>query len=389
MGRTAGERASEVWSYNGIKSRSLPASFDLTFVDFNDTGDYQIVTNLELAAPIRSYAGYVGSPMDLLTRAINADQFAGATDFRAARDTFVLEDLVQANFDLMRDMAAVRESAQTADLPKSEVETRIQFSVLPVQISEAYFRSGDGLTRAQVTFSLDFSPLESKLYRGQHYFSVELLSRLLKGGPGSKAGDEVREDISFQVPEGELPAASKQPVIYQIDHFAAPGTYTLEMILRDGVSQRVSVTRKEVIVPAMASVGLDLSTPLLCESIRKIEGPVSPDRFRQGELELLPRVSGAFNVQETMHVYLQVYGVQRDAQGSHHLRLDYRVWSVDGGLALRTPAQISEAIGQGTVALYTALPMKQLKPGRYELEAIVFDQQSSQRVLRRVPFQVR
>jgi GWxTD domain-containing protein len=389
MGRESGERPSEVWSYNGVKSRTLPASFDLSFVDFNGTGDFQIVSNLELAAPIKTYAGYIDNPLDLLSRAVNADALADPSEFRSRSQTFDLGDLERANFDLQRDLQAIQESAQTADLPKSEVQTHIQFASFPMQLSTAYFRAGRGRSRAQISFSLDFSTMESKNYQKLQYFHVELLSRLLRGGPDGTIVDELREDLPFQVPERELAEASRTPIVYQLNHYAVPGPYTLELLVRDAVGSRVSVTRQEIDLPAFPSEGLGISTPLLCESIRKADGQAQgATSFRQGDLVLLPRVSGSFHAKEALQVYLQVYGARRDEGGTHHLQIDYRVWSSSGGLALRAAPQASEGKVLGTIALYTSLPLLQLQPGRYELEAIVLDKQSEQRVQRRVPFQI-
>ena len=52
MGRYSLERPSEIWTYNNLPIPSVPASLDITFVDFKGTGDFEIVSDLESTAPI-------------------------------------------------------------------------------------------------------------------------------------------------------------------------------------------------------------------------------------------------------------------------------------------------------------------------------------------------
>ncbi len=389
MGRQGGERASEVWSYNGVKSRTLESSFDLSFVDFNDTGDYQIVSNLELAAPIRSYVGYIGDPLDLISRSLQADKILNPEDTYYQRELFKANNLALDQFDLMDDLVAIRQAAQETDLPKTEIETHVQFSNFPLELSIAYFKAGGGLTRVQLTFTLDFSPMKSKLYQELYYFHAELLSRLHQGEEQGRIIDQLREDIPFQVPENELSSVSQTPLVYQYEHYAKPGIYSLELLVRDAVSSRISVTRKKLVVPNLGSQGLGMSTPLLCESIQQLKGPVPGNgKFQIGDLRLLPKVSGTFRSSETMWAYLQVYGAANDASSQTHLELDYRIWTKEGALLLRTPTQRAEGASGDSVALYSGISLSRLQAGAYELEVLVKDTVSKNRIVRRVSFQV-
>jgi GWxTD domain-containing protein len=389
MGRQMGERASEVWTYNGVRSRSLPQSFDLSFLDFNDTGDYQLVSNLDLAAPIRTSMGYIGSNLDLLSRAVRGDSLQGTEDANFGSQRWEYDNLVRGQLDLIEDLTAIREVAGTADQPRREVETRVQYYNFPIVVAPAYYRSGAGRTRALLSFSVDFSAMGSKEYRGLRYYHVELSSRLLRGGVDGPVVDELREDLPFQVPEAQRDEASRRPLVHQLTHFVEPGAYTLELLVRDAVSQRLSVTRRELLVPALGTESLQLSTVLLADSVRQAEGPALGGRFREGGLEVLPRVGGKFRPEETMYVYLQVYGAEREEDGAHRLQLDYRVWSDSGALVLRAPTQSSEGRLLGSVAVATALPLRQLKPGQYELELIVRDELTEARATQRVPFELR
>ena len=64
FGRDRTERPSEVWYYNSINNRALPASVQIAFVDFMGYGDYEIVTDLDRTAQFNSAFGIAMNNLD-------------------------------------------------------------------------------------------------------------------------------------------------------------------------------------------------------------------------------------------------------------------------------------------------------------------------------------
>ena len=61
MGRYGLERPSEIWTFNNLGIPGVPASLDVTFVDFKGTGDFEIVSDLDSTAAIVNELGFAES----------------------------------------------------------------------------------------------------------------------------------------------------------------------------------------------------------------------------------------------------------------------------------------------------------------------------------------
>ena len=126
------ERPSEIWTYNNLDIPGFPASFDFEFVDFNGTGDFELVQDIDTAAPMWNQFGTVNNALDAIAQ---RRQVIGEVDPSTGRDRFNDVDgtrMVMREFDLQQRVQDVLNTPERTLPPlRTEVAARAAFGNCP------------------------------------------------------------------------------------------------------------------------------------------------------------------------------------------------------------------------------------------------------------------
>jgi len=388
-GRRAGERPSEIWTYNNLPGQRLDASLDLHFVDFSGAGDYRLVSNLDLAAVVRPQ-GRAPASSELIAlaqqRALGqvVDPISGAS--RPLDPT----QLIAEQFDLMRDLRAIDrlalEGLPALDQTTAAIRTQLAFAApLALQAKPEFFLGTAGQTAVVASGAVRFDDLQPRPFEQLQIVSLDLLARLLD--PAGTAVASASDRLTLKLAEPEYRQRLGRELRFQLRLSAAPGSYRFELIARDNVGARVGVVEQPVELPALDGERLTLSSLSLADSIEP-----APDRaeqgepFRWGELRVLPNPAARFAVGQTVHAYLHAYHLAREPESGLH-RLEVRfVIERDGAAAAQPPALYPAPTSETRRAIAAAVPTARLAPGDYVLRATVTDQVSGEQASASAPF---
>ena len=170
-----------------------------------------------------------------------------------------------------------------------------------------------------------------------------------------------------------------------------PGAYQMEVRGEDEVRDRMGIYRKMVNVEAYPADSLRISD---LELAWRISEEQELERFRKGNLEVIPMPTRSFLEGQPVSVYYEIYNLTRDAFGQARYKVEYTILTLvggdRGGIASRLVHSFtgddSEQVAiryeqtglDETQVAYVELDVAESGPGRYELRVEVTDLQSGE-----------
>ena len=296
MGRYSLERPSEIWTYNNLPIPSVPASLDITFVDFKGTGDFEIVSDLESTAPIVMQFGTAES--NLLALAMRRNRL-GMEDPRTGLGRFRDVDatrLTMREFDLQQQLIEIQRPERIVQLEEA-VESRASFGRLSLQAAVGVVYTPEGIIRVPVTLAVPYQELTPERGEEELSYRLDYLIRVL-----DDAGEVVakREDaLTLRLPVSQATQAAAQKLTIEDTLQVRPGTYTLQGVLRDRNRERIGIVEENLEVTARPTDQLFLSSIFLADALIKV-APGSLKPFQFGSTRVVPSLDRAFDPDDKM-----------------------------------------------------------------------------------------
>ena len=170
-----------------------------------------------------------------------------------------------------------------------------------------------------------------------------------------------------------------------------PGEYRMEVRGEDEVRDRLGIYRKMVNVEAYGADSLRISD---LELAWRISEEQELERFRKGDLEVIPMPTRSFPQGHPVSVYYEIYNLTRDAFGQARYKVEYTIRALVGGdrggivsrLVQSFTGDESEQVAiryeqvglEETQVAYVELDVGDNRPGRYELRVEVMDLESEE-----------
>jgi hypothetical protein len=186
------------------------------------------------------------------------------------------------------------------------------------------------------------------------------------------------EPVTIEAPTEMLAAASKRASIYSHSIYLSPGTYRLNVVVKDVVGGTMNNYEVALHVPRFEEDKLGSSSIILADNIEKVPTrSIGTGQFVIGDSKVRPRVGEVFRRDEKMGIYMQLYNFGADEKtqkpsgdiqyevvknGSNEKIFDFTedVRSVPGASAQQ-------------VTVEKLLPLAKLEPGQYTLKMKVTD----------------
>ncbi len=199
--------------------------------------------------------------------------------------------------------------------------------------------------------------------------------------------------------EGDLrqTAGAFVPDVVRLE--APPGRYRLEVQLKDRFSGRQGRYRQDVVVEDYRSATLKVSDLQLAW---KVSDKGSDDKFKKGELHVVPMPTRTYAQGQSIFVYYEIYNLKRDAFGQTKYQVEYTIGPKDsalGGIVSRLVQTLSGdknqvAVGYEQVGkkeaetAYTELALSDCVPGRHYVKVVVTDLNSGRKEEKEASFVV-
>jgi GWxTD domain-containing protein len=370
MGRYGLERPSEIWTYNNLDIPGFPPSFDFEFVDFNGTGNFELVQDIDTSAAVWNQFGTVNNALDAIAQ---RRQVIGEIDPATGMDRFRDVDgtrQVMREFDLQQRVDDVMKTPERT-LPSltTEVEARAAFGNIGVTAAAGAVWVEGERARIPIQLAVPYRELTSREEGERILYDIDyvIVASLEDGSEIDRVEDELT--LAFE-PEQVTALAEVRLSIEEVLE-TPPGSYRVVAYVRDRNRNRIGNVELPLEVRPRAEAGLSLSSLFLAAEI--LPGNAAESRpFQFGSVRVIPAAERVFTRDDTLKLYLEAYGASKGEDGRKRLRVDFFVMR-DGRLALGVPASFLRP-DVDPVGVTGQIPLRKCDPGEYTIRVRVTDE---------------
>jgi GWxTD domain-containing protein len=375
MGRYGLERPSEIWTYNNLDIPGFPASFDFEFVDFNGTGNFELVQDIDTSAAIWNQFGTVNNALDAIAQ---RRQVIGEIDPSTGMERYRDVDgtrQVMREFDLQQRVDDVMTTPERT-LPSlaTEVKARAAFGNLGVTAAGGAVWTEAERARVPVQVAVPYRELSPRDAGGKILYDVDYVT-LLSAADGTEI-DRAEDALTLSFEREQ--AAALDAVRLSIEEVleASAGSYRLVSYVRDRNRNRIGNVELPLDVPPRPESGLSLSSVFLASEV--LPGNASEARpFQFGSVRVIPSADRNFAREDTLKVYVEAYGAAKGEDGRKRVRVDFFVMR-GGRLAVGVPASYLRPESE-PVGVTGQIPLRKCEPGEYVLRVRVTDEATGAR----------
>lgn len=182
---------------------------------------------------------------------------------------------------------------------------------MPVSVSLSHFRSRDGMYVVPLAIELPPEAVQFERKGAKRSLQLEVLG-VLKATPDtmlSRLGGQF--DVSLT--DSEYQSIVSNNIYYRQDLLLTPGEYTIDLIVRDRQSGKLSARREQVVLPGLdqefATTGLVLSRYVEAANPQATE----PDVFTYRKTSIRPSATSQFRATDNLVMFLAVYNAASSA----------------------------------------------------------------------------
>jgi GWxTD domain-containing protein len=367
----------EIWWYRYIEG--VGSDVEIEFVDPTGSGEYRIARSPDEkdALLYTPNAGLTLSEQLGLTTKADRIAFGGLGGGGQGNQMFGqrAKDNPFEKLDLLAklsrppkvrfsDLAGLAES----DLPKPSFDT------LGAHMNINLLRVTDSAVMTSVTVQMDNQDLVYDNIGGLPVARVNIYAKIT-GVSGRRAG--MFEDVvtSSFTPEA-LEIGQQQKSTYNKNLVLPPGNYKIDLVVRDVKSGKTGVLRQGFVVPRYEEGKLSTSTLILASRIEPLNGRLPSGQHVLGSLKVIPNATAEFKQDQILGVYMQVYNVgidQATLRPSVDIEYVFSQKSKDVMRIKEDGKNGFSSINSQQMTLARLVPLKDFKPGFYDVQVIIKD----------------
>ncbi len=375
MGRFGLERPSEIWTYNNLDIPGFPPSFDFEFVDFNGTGNFELVQDIDTSAAVWNQFGTVNNALDAIAQ---RRQVIGEVDPATGMDRYRDVDgtrQVMREFDLQQRVDEVMKTPERTLPPlRTEVAARAAFGNLAVTAAGGAVWGEGESARVPIQLAVPYRELTHREEGERVHYEVDYVIVVSRedGSEVDRVDDELT--LAFEPEESKKLAEVRLSIEEVLE--APPGSYRVVAYIRDRNRNRIGNAELPLEVPERPEGGLSLSSVFLAAEMLPGNAD-SPRPFQFGSVRLIPAAANVFRREDTLKLYVEAYGATKSEDGRKRLRVDFFVMR-DGRLALGVPASFLRP-DVDPVGVTGQIPLRKCEPGEYAIRVRVTDENNGAR----------
>jgi len=253
----------------------------------------------------------------------------------------------------------------------------IEENPLNFEVRVDFFRQSDERVITAITIQVENKDLVFQDSGGLQQARINIFGRITSVA-GRRAG--VFEDpVITTATTQELSDARGRKSAYQKAVALPPGTYKVDVIVRDVASGATGVRHIALPVPKYDPQKLSTSTLVLAAKLENMGDRPAVGQFVIGQAKVIPNVSGIYRRGEPVGVYLQVYNAGID-QTTLRPSVDVEYALMKDGKEVGKQAEDWRGMSDSGQRLTLArlIDTRQLGPGEYELAIRIRDRVSGQ-----------
>lgn len=349
----------EVWFYRHLDN--VGDGIEIEFVDPTGTGEYRIARDADEKDALAKVPVVGRKEFERTSHTREQD-----SPFRRREIEVGLSRPPAVKFGDLQDIASG--DAGITDHNPLDFDLRIDF-----------FRQSDDRVITTFTVQTDNRDLKFEANGGLETATLNIFGRITS--VSEKRMGIFEDSVTTNSTSKDLIAQKENKSIYQKTIALAPGTYKVNVVVRDvGTGNRGRVDQGFT-VPRYDSKRLSSSTLILASKLRSTTDRDIGQMFVIGGAKVVPNVSGTFKMGEPVGVYLQVYNAETD-QTTLRPAVDVDYVLIKDGKEI---AKLKEDWGDLSDAsqrlvLAKMFPTDHLAAGDYEVRVTVRDRVGSQNI---------
>ena len=363
----------EIWFYRHLDN--VGDGLEIEFVDPTGTGEYRIARNANEKDALLMVPGAGLTTAEQLGLSTKADRITGMgqttygreqdSPFRRMEIIANLERPPQVKFGDLQQLAG-GDSGLLFDKDPLQFELRVDF-----------FRQSDDRVIAAFTVQADNKELAFENVGGLPTAKINIFGRIT--AVSGKRSGIFEDSVTTSATASELAEMRDRKSIYQKAVALTPGTYKVDVVVRDVATGNRGVVNQGFTVPRYDEKKLSTSTLILASKMRSTNERDVGGMFVIGSAKVIPNLTGVYKQGQDVGVYLQVYNAGID-QTTLRPAVDVEyVVSRGGKEILRQPEDWSGLSDSGQrLTLARLLPTDAMPLGEYEIKVLTKDRVGGQ-----------
>ncbi len=362
----------EIWFYRHLDN--VGDGIEIEFVDPTGTGEYRIARNANEKDALLMVPGAGLTTAEQLGMGNKGDRISGQgnANFQREQDTpFRRLELITS---LQRPPQVKYSDLQQLAGGDSGV---IDNNPLAFQLDVAFFRQSDDRVITAFTIQADNKELVFENVGGLETANMNIFGRIM--AVSGKRSGIFEDSVAANATSEELADTKEKKSIYQKAVALAPGTYKVDVVVRDVRSGNKGIRSLGFTVPKYDEKKLDTSTLIIASKLRTTSERDIGAMFVIGSAKVIPNLTGIYKKGQEVGIYMQVYNAGID-QTTLRPAVDVQyVLMKDGKEVLNQPENWEGLSDSGQrLTLARLLPTSGMPLGDYELKVKIKDRVSGQ-----------
>jgi GWxTD domain-containing protein len=294
----------EKWFYRYLPN--IGTGIELEFVDPSGTGEYRLSrgpNDKDAMLYVPGAGQTLNEQLGLESRADRIGGFNSSNNYMREQDNpfsrlILLADLNRPPQVKFSDLAANVDRPGVEDNPLN-FDMRIDF-----------FRQSDERVITAITLQADNKDLVFQDKGGIQTARINIFGKVTSVS-GRRAG--IFEDpVETNATPTELAEAKDRKSAYQKAIALPPGTYKVDVIVRDVASGATGIRHMGFTVPKYDQAKLSTSTLVLASRLQSVGNEPAVGQFVIGTNKVIPNVSGIYRRGQDVGIYMQIYNAGID-----------------------------------------------------------------------------
>ncbi len=376
----------EKWRYRWIEG--IGSDIIIEFVDPTMTGEYRMTMDPSEKDALMMVPGAGLTLIEQMGLANKTDRFS-RTDGTRLGTGQQPTSMKMNQFERLQQFANLQKApaVKFRDL-EALVSSTVKFNILPIRVRADFMKMTSSSIQTNVTLQLERKDLQFQNKDGIAKAAVNIYARITSM---SRRVVNVFEDVvSVEIPNEMLEKGSTGASVYQKSIPLPPGTYRLNLVVKDVYGGNTNNHQMVLEVPRIEDDTLGMSSVILADQIEKVPTrSIGAGQFVIGSTKVRPRLSETFSRDEKMGIYMKFYNFQADERTNKPSgSIQYEVTKTGSDKKI---FEFSEELTGNTgteVTIEKLLPLKTLEPGQYKLKMKVTDKLRNQTLTPQATFTV-
>lgn len=360
----------EIWFYRHLDG--VGDGLEIEFVDPTGTGEYRLARDANEKNALGMTPAGAMSTAEQLGLNPGGDG-AWGTGFQREQDSMFRRMEIQAN--LMRPPKV--KFSDLEQMVGGDSGTLFDKDPLKFDVRIDFFRQSDDRIITAFTVQTSNKDLTFKDVGGLQQASMNIFGKIT--AVSGKRSGIFEDSVSTSATTEELAEVRDRQSIYQKAIALTPGTYKVDVVVRDVETGNRGLVNLGFVVPKYDEKKLSTSSMILTSKLRSTTERDIGQMFVIGNAKVVPNLSGNYKTGQEVGLYLQVYNAGVD-QTTLRPAVDVTYVLTKGGKEVLQQAEDWSGLSDSGQRLTLArlLPTTLMPAGDYEVKVIIKDRVSGQ-----------